>query len=57
MEAVHEYVPAPPKHNPFVDLVPEQGIRLTPKHYAYLKYLKDVTTVVPSVLSQVCVAI
>ena len=37
MEAVHEYVPAPPKHNPFVDLVPEQGIRLTPKHYAYLK--------------------
>ncbi|KAF7276695.1 hypothetical protein GWI33_009913 [Rhynchophorus ferrugineus] len=37
MEAVHEYVSAPPKHNPFVDLVPEQGIRLTPKHYAYLK--------------------
>ena len=37
MEAVHEYVPAPPKHNPFIDLVPEQGIRLTPKHYAYLK--------------------
>ncbi len=37
MEAVHEYVPQPAKHNPFVDLVPEQGIRLTPKHYAYLK--------------------
>lgn len=37
MNAVHEYVPAPPKHNPFVDLVPEQGVRLTPKHYAYLK--------------------
>ena len=37
MEAVHEYVPAPPKHNPFIDLVPEQGVRLTPKHYAYLK--------------------
>ena len=37
MEAVHEYVPEPPKHNPFIDLVPEQGIRLTPKHYAYLK--------------------
>ncbi len=37
MEAVHEYVPQPPKHNPFIDLVPEQGIRLTPKHYAYLK--------------------
>ena len=37
MEAVHEYVPQPPKHNPFIDLVPEQGVRLTPKHYAYLK--------------------
>jgi ribosomal protein S12 methylthiotransferase len=37
MEAVHEYVPPPPKHNPYIDLVPEQGIRLTPKHYAYLK--------------------
>lgn len=37
MNAVHEYVPAPPKHNPFIDLVPEQGVRLTPKHYAYLK--------------------
>ena len=37
MEAVHEYVPAPLKHNPFIDLVPEQGVRLTPKHYAYLK--------------------
>ncbi|HAE63860.1 30S ribosomal protein S12 methylthiotransferase RimO [Acinetobacter johnsonii] len=37
MEAVHQYVPEPPKHNPFIDLVPEQGIRLTPKHYAYLK--------------------
>ena len=37
MEVVHQYVPEPPKHNPFIDLVPEQGIRLTPKHYAYLK--------------------
>ncbi|MCO8101680.1 30S ribosomal protein S12 methylthiotransferase RimO [Acinetobacter indicus] len=37
MDAVHQYVPEPPKHNPFIDLVPEQGIRLTPKHYAYLK--------------------
>src|SRR3954468_9612559 len=33
--AVHE--PLPPKHDPFVDLVPPQGIRLTPRHYAYLK--------------------
>jgi ribosomal protein S12 methylthiotransferase len=35
MGAVHEYLP--PKHDPFLDLVPPQGIRLTPKHYAYLK--------------------
>jgi ribosomal protein S12 methylthiotransferase len=28
---------APPTRNPFVDLLPEQGIRLTPRHYAYLK--------------------
>ncbi len=37
MNAVHEYVPQPPEHNPYLDLVPPQGIRLTPKHYAYLK--------------------
>lgn len=35
MEAVHEHLP--PSHNPFVDLLPPQGIKLTPKHYAYLK--------------------
>ena len=35
MAAVHEHLP--PLHDPFVDLVPEQGIRLTPRHYAYLK--------------------
>jgi len=35
MAAVHEAVP--PMHDPFLDLVPEQGIRLTPRHYAYLK--------------------
>lgn len=35
MSAVHEA--APPAHDPFVDLVPEQGIKLTPRHYAYLK--------------------
>lgn len=34
--AVHNVI-APPPHNPFVDLVPPQGIKLTPKHYAYLK--------------------
>jgi len=35
MAAVHLHLPKP--HDPFVDLVPPQGIRLTPKHYAYLK--------------------
>ena len=35
VNAVHEA--APPRHDPFIDLVPEQGIRLTPRHYAYLK--------------------
>jgi len=35
MAAVHRV--APPLANPFVDLVPEQGIKLTPRHYAYLK--------------------
>jgi ribosomal protein S12 methylthiotransferase len=33
--SVHEHLP--PKHEPFVDLVPAQGVRLTPRHYAYLK--------------------
>jgi ribosomal protein S12 methylthiotransferase len=35
MASVHEHLP--PKHEPFVDLVPAQGVRLTPRHYAYLK--------------------
>ena len=35
MSAVHAHLPKP--HDPFTDLVPPQGIRLTPKHYAYLK--------------------
>ncbi len=35
MDAVHRHVPKP--HDPLVDLVPPQGIKLTPKHYAYLK--------------------
>jgi ribosomal protein S12 methylthiotransferase len=33
---VHKHV-AKPVHNPFIDLVPPQGVKLTPKHYAYLK--------------------
>lgn len=35
VNAVHQAVP--PMHDPFLDLVPEQGLRLTPRHYAYLK--------------------
>lgn len=35
MAAVHEHLPQP--HDPYTDLVPPQGIRLTPKHFAYLK--------------------
>ena len=35
LEAVHRA--APPRHDPFLDLVPAQGIKLTPRHYAYLK--------------------
>ena len=36
VNAVHEVVPVP-EHDPFTDLVPPQGIKLTPRHYAYLK--------------------
>ena len=35
VQAVHEAVP--PLHDPFLDLVPPEGLRLTPRHYAYLK--------------------
>ena len=35
MEAVHTHLPKP--HDPYTDLMPPQGIRLTPRHYAYLK--------------------
>jgi ribosomal protein S12 methylthiotransferase len=35
VEAVHRAVP--PQHDPFLDLVPPEGIKLTPRHYAYLK--------------------
>ncbi|MDE2311274.1 MAG: radical SAM protein, partial [Betaproteobacteria bacterium] len=35
MEAIHTHLPKP--HDPYSDLVPPQGIRLTPKHYAYVK--------------------
>ncbi|MEZ7991703.1 MAG: 30S ribosomal protein S12 methylthiotransferase RimO [Halioglobus sp.] len=37
VSAVHEYLPYTPVHDPFADLVPPQGVKLTPRHYAYLK--------------------
>ena len=36
LEHVNKYAPKP-SYNPFTSLVPEQGVKLTPKHYAYLK--------------------
>ena len=36
MAQVHKYV-SKPEHNPYTSLVPKQGVKLTPKHYAYLK--------------------
>ncbi|MGH8279850.1 MAG: 30S ribosomal protein S12 methylthiotransferase RimO [Gammaproteobacteria bacterium] len=36
LSAVHQEL-APPAHNPYVDLIPASGIKLTPRHYAYLK--------------------
>lgn len=36
VQQVHEVVP-PPTHNPFVDVIPPGGLKLTPRHYAYLK--------------------
>ena len=35
MDAVHQHLPKP--HEPFIDLIPPQGVKLTPRHYAYLK--------------------
>ncbi len=37
VSAVHEFVPHTRIHDPFADLVPPQGVKLTPRHYAYLK--------------------
>lgn len=36
LNQVHEYLPKP-EHNPFADLIPNHGVKLTPKHFAYLK--------------------
>lgn len=37
VSAVHQYLPRKETHDPYVDLIPPQGIKLTPRHYAYLK--------------------
>jgi ribosomal protein S12 methylthiotransferase len=37
VDAVHEVIPPQLQHDPYVDLVPPQGVKLTPRHYAYLK--------------------
>jgi len=37
LDQVHQHLPPAKDHNPFVDLVPPQGVKLTPRHYAYLK--------------------
>lgn len=36
VEQVHDHLPKP-SHNPFEDLIPDHGVKLTPRHYAYLK--------------------
>ena len=36
LEQVHDFLPKP-EHNPFLHLIPDQGVKLTPKHFAYLK--------------------
>src|ERR1700686_4801219 len=42
VEAVHRV--APPQHDPFLDLVPPEGVKLTPRHYAYLKISEGCNT-------------
>lgn len=37
VEAVHQWAPPTAQHDPYTDLVPPQGIKLTPRHYSYLK--------------------
>lgn len=53
--AVHDA--APPVPSPYLDLVPEQGLKLTPRHYSYLKIPRAATTAVPSASSPRCAAI
>jgi ribosomal protein S12 methylthiotransferase len=57
LNAVHDAVPPNTAHNPLIDLVPPQGIKLTPRHYAYLKISEGCNhscsfCIIPSVLSE-----
>ena len=47
----------PQPHDPFIDLVPAAGIKLTPKHYAYLKISEAATIVARFASSPTCAAI
>ncbi|CAM5505783.1 hypothetical protein [Rhodanobacter lindaniclasticus] len=46
----------PPVRNKFIDIVPDTGVKLTPKHYAYLKISKAATTAAASASSRRCAA-
>ncbi len=55
MTQIHTHLPKP--HDPFVDLVPAAGIKLTPKHYAYVKISEGVIIAARSASSRRCVVI
>ncbi|MFO1467552.1 MAG: 30S ribosomal protein S12 methylthiotransferase RimO [Steroidobacteraceae bacterium] len=57
LSAVHEHLP--PRHEPFLDLVPPQGVKLTPRHYAYLKISEGCNhhcsfCIIPSMRGRLC---
>jgi len=57
MQVVHQHLPKP--HDPFTDLVPPQGVKLTPKHYAYLKISEGCNhrcsfCIIPSLRGDLC---
>ena len=52
--SVHEHLP--PQHEPFLDLIPPQGVKLTPRHYAYLRSPRAAITTAASASSPRCAA-
>ena len=57
MASVHEHLP--PAHQPFLDLIPAQGVKLTPRHYAYLKISEGCNhrctfCIIPSLRGDLC---